>query len=121
MSDTYQPIYDATRSRLSNCDVGEAVRAAVAVEISGLSTVIHSVGQDASIAALEQRTTALLGQLPHVLMRPRVFIDGNQWCALYGDNLQDGVAGFGASPKTAMAAFDESWNSALPAGEGNGT
>ena len=33
------------------------------------------------------------------------------WCALYGDNLQDGVAGFGRSPEEAMADFDKNWKS----------
>jgi hypothetical protein len=41
-----------------------------------------------------------------VNLRPRLFIDGNQWCALYGENLQDGVAGFGDSPADAARAFD---------------
>lgn len=35
-------------------------------------------------------------------------------CALYGDNLQDGVAGFGDSPALAMSDFDKSWISKLP-------
>jgi hypothetical protein len=46
---------------------------------------------------------------PHVLMRPRVYPDGDQWCALYGDNLQDGVAGFGDTPELACADFDKNW------------
>jgi len=54
-------------------------------------------------------------QEPHVRMRPRLFIDGNQWCALYGENLQDGVAGFGDSPAHACAAFDQEWCRTLPA------
>ncbi len=33
--------------------------------------------------------------VPSFMYRPKIFIDGNQWCALYGDNLQDGVFGFG--------------------------
>lgn len=41
-----------------------------------------------------------------VNLRPRLFIDGNQWCALYGENIQDGVAGFGDSPDEAARAFD---------------
>jgi hypothetical protein len=53
---------------------------------------------------------------PHVLMRPKVFIDGNQWCALYGDNLQDGVAGFGKYPGAAMVDFNKNWYASL-AGE----
>lgn len=48
---------------------------------------------------------------PHVHMRPRIFIDGNKWCALYGENLQDGVAGFGDTPEGACAAFDHNWTS----------
>jgi hypothetical protein len=36
-------------------------------------------------------------------------MDGNQWCALYGDNLQDGVCGFGDSPAAAMQDFDMAW------------
>jgi len=24
--------------------------------------------------------------------------DGNQWCCLYGENLQEGIAGFGSTP-----------------------
>ena len=46
---------------------------------------------------------------PALLWRPRLFIDGNQWCALYGDNLQDGVAGFGDTPDKAMRDFDLNW------------
>jgi len=44
---------------------------------------------------------------PHVLMKPRIFPDGDSWCALYGEDLMMGVAGFGASPEEACAAFDE--------------
>lgn len=46
---------------------------------------------------------------PFMLLRPRVFPDGNQWCALYGDNLQKGVAGFGETPDAASRAFDRAW------------
>ena len=46
---------------------------------------------------------------PHVLMRPKIYPDGNQWCALYGENLVEGVAGFGDTPELAMKAFDQSW------------
>lgn len=46
---------------------------------------------------------------PSVLYRPGISRDGNQWCALYGANLQEGVAGFGDSPELAMLAFDKAW------------
>lgn len=51
---------------------------------------------------------------PSYLYKPRLFIDGNQWCALLGDNVQDGVAGFGASPAEAFESFDKAWHEKLP-------
>jgi hypothetical protein len=50
---------------------------------------------------------------PCVLYRPALSIDGDQWCALYGDNLQDGVAGFGPSPAHAMQDFNRVWYAML--------
>lgn len=55
---------------------------------------------------------------PFMLLQPRLFIDGNKWCALYGDNLQDGVAGFGDSPRAASYKFDEEWAKSLPVKSG---
>jgi hypothetical protein len=52
---------------------------------------------------------------PAVLFKPALSIDGDQWCALYGDNLQDGVAGFGNSPDDAMRDFDAAWTKKLTA------
>ena len=54
-------------------------------------------------------------QAPSMMWRPRIFIDGNQWCALYGDNIQDGVAGFGDTPEKAMSDFDIQWLNAKAA------
>ena len=54
---------------------------------------------------------------PSVLYRPTLSIDGNQWCALYGVNLQDGVGGFGDSPDAAMRNFDKTWAAKLPSNE----
>lgn len=51
---------------------------------------------------------------PSAIWRPKLFMDGNKWCALYGDNLQDGVAGFGDSPADAMWDFDKTWGAKLP-------
>ena len=52
--------------------------------------------------------------LPSVVYKPSLSIDGNQWCALYGENLQDGVAGFGDSPQDAMNDFNCEWVKPLP-------
>lgn len=34
------------------------------------------------------------------------FRDGDQWCVLYGENLQEGIASFGKTPEEAIARFD---------------
>jgi hypothetical protein len=47
---------------------------------------------------------------PCVLFKPVLSRDGNQWCALLGDNLQEGIAGFGNTPYLAMYAFDKAFN-----------
>lgn len=53
---------------------------------------------------------------PHILMRPRIFPDGDMWCALLGDDLQIGISGFGKTPREACADFDDSWrNGRTPA------
>ena len=60
-------------------------------------------------AALEAQNAAAEQQRPSVLYRPTLFVDGNQYCALYGADIQSGVAGFGDSPALAMADFDTEW------------
>jgi hypothetical protein len=110
MSDSYQAVYDAVRSRIHGCDVGAAVRDAIGSGMDA-SHAIAVMQQDFSIATYEM-------QRPSVLYRPSVYIDGDKWCAHYGTNLQEGVDGFGASPADAMTAFDKAWNEKLaPAGE----
>ena len=59
------------------------------------------------------RSAAAEYERPSAVFRPRVFIDGDRWCALYGENLQDGVAGFGDSPAKAMWDFDRAWQKDL--------
>jgi len=54
--------------------------------------------------ALEQQEVALVSML-----KPSIQIDGNQWCVLYGEDLQSGVAGFGDSPAAAVTAFNSNW------------
>ncbi len=51
---------------------------------------------------------------PHRTFTPRLFIDGNMWCALYGDDLQVGIAGFGETPHKAVMAFDDAFYRTSP-------
>ena len=98
--ETYQPIYDAVRSRLSNCDIGASIETAMREA---------NVGHYAMQAAESIRQAAGEYERPSVLYRPALSLDGNAWCALYGENIQEGLAGFGDSPAEAMRAFDNAW------------
>lgn len=44
------------------------------------------------------------------LLKPKLYKDGSQWCCLYGDNIQDGIAGFGDTPYKAILAFNKEWH-----------
>lgn len=102
MSDSYQAIYDAVRSRIGHADVGQAVEGALRESFGNADHIIRCAAQEFGVAASEM-------QRPAAVFRPALTIDGDQWCALYGDNLQDGVAGFGDTPDAAMRAFDLAW------------
>lgn len=51
---------------------------------------------------------------PSTCYKPTLSIDGNQWCAMFGPNLMEGVAGFGDSPAEAFEDFDRNWIMRLP-------
>jgi hypothetical protein len=50
---------------------------------------------------------------PSTRYKPKLSIDGDKWCALYGKDLQGGVAGFGDSPEKAYENFDKNWIKSL--------
>jgi hypothetical protein len=66
--------------------------------------------------AIQQRVegcaidVALALQAPHKVYGAKLPKDGNQWCWLYGENLQEGIAGFGDTPRLAAIEFDKAWN-----------
>jgi len=43
------------------------------------------------------------------MLKPSIQRDGNQWCVLYGKDLQEGIAGFGDSPHHAVLDFNHQW------------
>ena len=109
MSDNYQAVYDAVRSRMSGCDLGQVV-GDVTRQCMDMSYALPVLMQDIALQFAEYAR-------PSAVYRPSLSIDGNQWCALYGADLQEGVAGFGDSPAKAMANFDANWSRALAAKE----
>jgi hypothetical protein len=63
------------------------------------------VGQSRLSAAIESEEMNLFAML-----KPTLSKDGNQWCVLYGENLQVGIAGFGDTPRLAIYAFNKEWD-----------
>jgi hypothetical protein len=43
------------------------------------------------------------------MLKPQLCKDGNQWCCLYGKDLQVGIAGFGDTPHLAIMAWNSEW------------
>lgn len=70
------------------------------------------ISVSAYIARMAIVEAANLISAPHTRMRPRIFLDGERWCALYGDNIMEGVAGFGGTPFEACLDFDRNFTSA---------
>lgn len=103
--DNYQAVYDAVRSKFGYVDGEAIVRAACeAFDISHAKAMLQE--QIFAVGAEMAR--------PSVIWRPKVYRDGNQWCALYGDDLMMGVAGFGDTPDLACHAFDKAWHEKIP-------
>lgn len=101
MSDSHQAIYDATRSRISSVNSHDVIANAAreAFDISYARALLQE--QIASVGHEMVR--------PSVLYRPTVSLDGNMYCALYGEDLMAGVAGFGETMEDAMRDFDKNW------------
>ncbi len=100
--DNYQAVYDAVRSRF-HCSVdGDQI-------VRGIADLFYQASVTASQAAQDACITEQEKQRPSVLFRPTIAPDGPKWCALYGENIQEGVCGFGDTPDAAMRDFDRAW------------
>lgn len=78
-----------------------------APEVSGY---VQGVYEGALIEAAEVNLIAVL--------KPVLTIDGNQYCWRLGENLQDGVCGFGSSPYLAALDFNRAFYADLPKATG---
>lgn len=68
-----------------------------------------SISHAAEMVKISWQEAAWEQQRPSVVFKPTLSKDGDMWCALFGDNLQVGIAGFGETPAKAMYAFDTAW------------
>ncbi len=62
-------------------------------------------------AARAEERVYLEQQRPFMLLQSniKVSVDGSKWCCLFGETVQDGVAGFGNTPNEASIDFDVQW------------
>ena len=61
--------------------------------------------QEKMYLAMEQLEYNLFATL-----KPRVYIDGNQYCVLLGKDLQEGIAGFGDTIYKAILDFNQQFH-----------
>lgn len=99
MSDSYQAVYDAVRSRIH--PIGDAVErvARDSFDISWAVSRIKEVFESAAQAY----------DRPSAVYRPKLYREGGMYCALYGENLVEGCTGFGETADAAMWDFDKNW------------
>jgi len=65
----------------------------------------HQSEMNALIEAEEMNLIAIL--------KPRIYIEGNQWCVLYGEDNISGVCGYGDTPRKAVFEFNKAWDISL--------
>jgi len=44
------------------------------------------------------------------MLKPKLYKDGNEWCCLYGDDIQSGIVGFGETPDKAVSEWRSAWH-----------
>jgi len=98
----YDAVVQAVRSQFSYCNTDSVVEGAVSNAMSGMYS-------------LPERIEDIFREYsrPSTVYQPKLFKDGNSWCALFGDNIACGVAGFGDSPANAFYDFDKQWHSKI--------
>lgn len=69
----------------------------------------NAIAHEAWCAGQAIQQAAFQYERPSAVWKPSISIDGDHWCALYGEDLQSGIAGFGKSPELAMYDFDAAW------------
>jgi len=105
VSDSYQAIYDAVRSRIGSFDGQHLVH-----EIARNFDCSWQISQVAD----EFKHTAWAMSRPSVIYKPTLYQDGNAWIALYGEDIATGAVGSGATPSDAMTDFDKRWFEVVP-------
>lgn len=101
MSDVYNATYQVMQNKIHNGDIGEAVQRAI--EGAGLSFMMSQLHDAFRQAVYEY-------ERPSIMLKPRLFREGNLWGCIHGGNPMEGVEGYGESPDLAYRDFDKNWN-----------
>ena len=80
------------------------------IELDMLASFDSSCREARSAIDLASRELVEEYTRPSVVFRPRIFQDGTAFCALLGDNIQEGIVAFGDTPSMAARAFDVRWH-----------
>lgn len=73
--------------------------------------IVANTDMSWAVQRLHDAINNIEGELlrPFVLLKPKLSRDGNMYCFLYGDNIQESIAGFGKSAAEASSDFDREW------------
>jgi hypothetical protein len=99
------------QQRLAKMKEGGGIRNGI-IDLQADARLLKQLGNEPMtwvIAVLTYLDNEADMERPSTRLRPKIMQDGNQWCALYGDNLQEGISGFGDTPEEAYADFDREW------------
>ena len=72
----------------------------------------ETIRHDEEMYALRLKSDYMLFSL----LQPKVYPDGNMWCVLYGENIQEGIAGFGNTIYEAIMDFNAQFHKATGGG-----
>ena len=72
----------------------------------------HMTAEMKNDTACQEAQFSLIAQLG---LKP--VLDGNAWCFLWGDNIQEGVCGFGSTVSKAAADFNMNCEKEQPAND----
>ena len=83
-------------------------------ESGNIRAYLQQAAEMESNAADYKEQEAIQRLRPFMLLRPKIYPDGDKWCALLGDNIQEGVCAFGSTPDQASIQFDIEWLNCPP-------
>ena len=70
--------------------------------LEAYGNILCEAAYAAVAAAVSKQEYALVSELGLV-----PFKDGNAWCVLWGEDIQEGIAGFGSTPYKAVIDFNK--------------